>query len=327
MPSHENATRACPLCASRKIADMERIDAMALGRMYADFLGKSVGHLFEGSPVLIKKRCERCHLVFFDPPASGDAAFYERLSEKKFYYPTQKDEYEYSLRHIQNAEKVLDIGCGAGEFASMVKNYTGIDINAGAVSKAREKGLRVFWETLEEHIATHPAAYDVICAFQVLEHIIDPRAFIGEMIKGLSEGGRIVLSVPSAESFIALAQNHLLNLPPHHLTWWPDHTLKSVAQRFPLELIDIYHEPVQDIHLDAYVITLYTQILNTLLPFRHYTLRERPGVAERIRNRAAVMLCNKTIGVFKSLRFRPIGHTVTAVFRLKTRPTSKSAER
>lgn len=33
------------------------------------------------------------------------------------------------------------------------------------------------------------------------------------------------------------------------------------------------------------VITLYTQILNALLPFTYHTIQAHPGLAERIRNK------------------------------------------
>ena len=322
--SLEKSPPECPLCKSKSNIELEKISCKDLNKMYADFLEQQIGHLFGGRDYFTKNRCERCHLIFFDPLIAGDEEFYALISKKKFYYPAQKDEYEYSLRFISEKEKVLDIGCGAGEYGSMANNYTGIDINESAVKTAQKKGLRVLRETIEEHSAKYPATYDVICAFQVLEHVVDPHAFLRNMVKGLKEGGRIILSVPSGDSFIAYSQNHLLNLPPHHLTWWSDLTFRALARLFPLELIEIYHEPVQEIHLYSYVITLYTQILNTLLPFTYHTIRAHPGLAERIRNKIAVMLCNKTLGLFKSPRFRPIGHTVTAVFRLKPFNASKS---
>ncbi|MFC1516102.1 class I SAM-dependent methyltransferase [Thermodesulfobacteriota bacterium] len=314
----------CPLCKSKRNIELEKISCKDLSGMYADFLGQQIDYLFGSRDHITKNCCEQCHLIFFDPTIAGDEKFYSLISEKKFYYPAQKDEYEYSLRFISEKEKVLDIGCGAGEYGSMVNNYTGIEINESAVRTAQKKDLRVLRETIEEHSAKYPETYDVICAFQVLEHIVDPHAFLRDMVKGLKKGGRIILSVPSADSFIAYSQNHLLNLPPHHLTWWSDLTIDALAQLFPLELIEIYHEPVQEIHLNSYVITLYTQMLNALLPFTYYTIRVHPGLAERIRNKIAVMLCNKTLGLFKSPRFRPIGHTVTAVFRLKSFDASKS---
>jgi len=322
--SWEKLPPECPLCESKKSTEIEKISCKDLGELYEAFLVHKIDYLFGDRDHITKNCCECCHLIFFDPQIAGDEKFYSLISEKKFYYPHNKDEYEYSLRFIKETDKVLDIGCGAGEYGSMVNNYTGIDINESAVKTGTTKGLRILREIIEEHSAKYPVAYDVICAFQVLEHIVDPQAFFRNMIKGLKEGGKIILSVPSADSFIAFSQNHLLNLPPHHLTWWPDLTIKALAQLFPLEVVEIYHEPVQEIHLNSYVITLYTQILNTLFPFNYHSIQAHPSLSERVRNKIAVMLCNKTIRLFKSPRFRPIGHTVTAVFRLKSLDTSMS---
>ncbi len=305
----------CPLCGESTVRVLEKISSAELAGLYADFLGESITHLFNGNACITKHGCTSCGLIFFYPHVAGDEAFYRSLSAKKFYYPSQKDEYVYSLKFINDEDRVLDIGCGAGEFGSYVAQYTGIDINAKALSVAKQRGLNVCQESIEAHIRQNAARYDVICAFQVLEHIDTPRAFLTEMVKGLKEGGRIVISVPSAESFIAYSQNHLLNLPPHHLTWWPDAALESLGRILPLDLLEMYHEPVQDVHLESYIITLYTQILNSLLPFMHHTVRARPTLPERARNKLALILSRKTARLFQSAGFRPMGHTVTAVYK------------
>ena len=83
----------------------------------------------------------------------------------------------------------------------------------------------------------------------MLEHVPMPSSFIQGCVDSLQEGGCLILAVPNHDGLCGLAQNHLLDMPPHHVTHWSEASLTKVASLFGLELVGIEFEPVADYHL------------------------------------------------------------------------------
>ncbi|HLK76363.1 MAG TPA: methyltransferase domain-containing protein [Streptosporangiaceae bacterium] len=97
--------------------------------------------------------------------------------------------------------RVLDVGCGPGtitaDLAALVPSgsVTGIDAAAGVLAQAREeaghRGLEnVRFETGDVYQLAFPdGAFDVVHAHQVLQHLSDPVAALGEMRRVCRPGG------------------------------------------------------------------------------------------------------------------------------------------
>jgi SAM-dependent methyltransferase len=98
---------------------------------------------------------------------------------------------------------MLEIGCGAGmllqEFAGRGFRCTAVESSAAALATARALALRA---CLSMDLRATPApnwqkSFDLLCAFEVLEHIEDDRAALGTWAQWLRAGGRLLLSVPA----------------------------------------------------------------------------------------------------------------------------------
>ena len=170
-------------------------------------------------------------LYFFDPPREGGEPFYSTLSArwKSSRLSTGRAvraEFRAAARHIPARARVLDVGCGQGNFRQCVPqaDYTGLDPHL--VSAAIEGVLNT---TLEEHLVSAAGAYDAVCCFEVIEHVADPKALFARMVKAAKPGGLICVSVPRAGSALTRIPNFLVNAPPHHLTWWSEDALRELA--------------------------------------------------------------------------------------------------
>ncbi|MFM8394693.1 MAG: class I SAM-dependent methyltransferase [Acidobacteriota bacterium] len=244
----------CPLCHSEEVSLIERVRIDDLDHLYRRQFGITVADHFAGLDQLSFYDCARCHLGFFSPLIAGSQRFYQQLNCHSWYYLEEKSEYRTVAAMIPPGAAVLDVGCGEGKFARSVPGcaYVGLEKNVAASQSTDDRRPLILPELIDEHSQRHPARYDFVCSFQVLEHVVDVRNFIEDCLKCLRPGGRLIISVPAADSFISRTVNGVLNMPPHHLTWWPDHALGYVANSAGLTLESILHEPLERLHYRRY---------------------------------------------------------------------------
>jgi len=176
---------------------------------------------------------------FFAPMCDGSAEFYEQLTTDPF-YSVEKQEYQFAAGHVAAQDQLLDVGCGWGHWAPYVSSadYRGVELSRSAVATCREKGLAVEARLVQDVAAETPAAFDIVASFQVLEHLADPRDFFDHCLRCVKPGGKLIISVPNADSFMGRRANNYLNYPPHHVSWWTLDSLQYLAAEFGLRIID-----------------------------------------------------------------------------------------
>lgn len=101
-------------------------------------------------------------------------------------------------------KKVLDVGCGGGILSeSMAREgatVTGLDMGGEPLQVAKlhalESGVHVDYvqQTVEEHAAQHPAAYDVVTCMEMLEHVPDPQSVVNACARLVKPGGHVFFS-------------------------------------------------------------------------------------------------------------------------------------
>jgi len=203
-------------------------------------------------------QCGACTLGFFKPEGiAGSPALYEALQKFDWYYMPRKWEHDMALLDMNECRRGMEIGCGSGDFVKRVLEdkkivFEGCEQNPGGVEAARRQGLRVHLESAENLAQLYPSSYDVVCSFQVLEHVAQPSAFLDAASRLLIPGGKLLLGLPNAQSFLRY-QFNLLDLPPHHMTRWNEEVLTHLQRWFPLKLVHILYEPLADYHVDGYV--------------------------------------------------------------------------
>lgn len=156
------------------------------------------------------------------------------------------------LPSIHPNARILDLGCGQGllVYALGIGGYTsveGVDISPQQIDVAKEKGLncrlvqRDFTRVLA---ATSPGSYDVIFLMDVLEHV--PRgeqpALVDDLSRLLVPGGKLILSVPNANSSFGLRWRyndwtHECSFTEHSLTFLLLNKGFSEVKFFPYEFV------------------------------------------------------------------------------------------
>ncbi len=111
--------------------------------------------------------------------------------------------YAFARQYI-TGQRVLDAGCGTGygsaELAQSAASVTGVDISAEAIEYASANypipGLR-FVESSCASVPFPPESFDVVIAFEVIEHLVDYRAFLDECARVLTQQGLLIVSSPN----------------------------------------------------------------------------------------------------------------------------------
>lgn len=111
----------------------------------------------------------------------------------------------FLLGEVAAGERVLDVGCGEGWFASELldagASVTGLDVAAEPLRRARERDprladLRLLIDAAEPW-PIEDASVDVVWAGETLEHVADTAGWLSQARRVLVPGGRLLLSTPN----------------------------------------------------------------------------------------------------------------------------------
>jgi SAM-dependent methyltransferase len=118
--------------------------------------------------------------------ANWDAGFYAKYAD--------------TLRPGKPGARVLDIGCGTGQVIARLEQAGfeayGVDVSEPNIARANRMNGRC--QLYDGHRLPFADGYFASAgALNVLEHVDEPEAFIGELARVVAPGGRIVLSSPN----------------------------------------------------------------------------------------------------------------------------------
>jgi SAM-dependent methyltransferase len=96
--------------------------------------------------------------------------------------------------------RILDVGCGTGANAIELSRYgevTACDRSLDALGMAAERGVRRLCAASAPNLPFPANTFDVITAFDIIEHVDDDAGFVGELARVLLPGGALAIHVPA----------------------------------------------------------------------------------------------------------------------------------
>lgn len=216
---------ACTVCGSRRLAPL---------RAYRR------AHLV---------RCRECGLVFAArrPSAAELADHYGSYSRADYDSPITRKRYREllgSFERYRQTSRILDVGCGVGFFLEEAQSRGweahGSEFEQRAVEIVRAKGLSCVRAPIGPS-TFEPGSFDVVTAFEVVEHVGDPLAEAAAISSALRPGGLLYLTTPNFDSLSRRLLRGRWGLVgyPEHLTYFTPSTLRSWLARFGFAPVEV----------------------------------------------------------------------------------------
>jgi SAM-dependent methyltransferase len=201
-------------------------------------------------------RCPRCRVRFtVAVPTDGQLRkLYDRLYSDGDTYQMHLDEVRrlketggttsagfYRSRIFLNrykprpGDRLLEVGCGVGTFLVAAQRQgwevEGIDRSERAIAASQEiHQLPVRVGTFDE-LEFDEHAYRAIVAWEVLEHLTDPRGFLEKARRLLTSGGVLACSVPNEGAKVPHPETRgPASVPPVHLNFWDRDSLRRLFE-------------------------------------------------------------------------------------------------
>lgn len=208
-------------------------------------------------------RCRHCGLVYTNPRLADHNVAYllgssDNPEEIERHGQAKAAVFVGALNEIERLQqrsgnktggRLLDVGCGSGHFLAAARKrgfkVCGIEPACVSANYGVEKfGLEVIGKNILD-VDLPAESFDVITAWDVIEHVADPQAVLERCADWLRPGGIMALRFPSAtwQKIKAVILHQLLAGrrwvfgPTIHLYFFTEQTFTQIGQNVGLEVL------------------------------------------------------------------------------------------
>ena len=183
--------------------------------------------------------------------------------------------------------KILEIGCGTGGNLDMLSshgNLIAVDMSSDAVKMAKAKNIKntdIYLGSLPNEMPDFAYKFDLICMFDVLEHIEMHQEALKNIKSYLKDDGRVILTVPAYQWLYGKHDEHL-----HHK-----------RRYYKSELVDLVISAGYKVKQITHFNTLLFPVALVVRLYEKYIQREKKAEKLKVKNQ----LTNKILSqIFKS---------------------------
>jgi SAM-dependent methyltransferase len=200
-------------------------------------------------------KCSSCSMVYLNPVFTDHELikYYQtnhsvqseivESDEDDFYSTLYSEGLDSMLVKGNLFTSILDIGCSSGVFLDIAAKKglktIGAELNESEFRIAEKKGHEVYNDTLEN--INFKQKIDIVCMWDVFEHIKDGEACLRSIKKILSKSGRLFLQIPSSDALAAKMLGAKCNMYDgvEHVNLYGVETIKKMANKCGFEVDSI----------------------------------------------------------------------------------------
>ncbi len=191
--------------------------------------------------------CVDCEMGFLEDPKSADYyhdGYRKEVSHRSHgsstnpreifdtYAPHQAER----LKLVPKCDSLLEIGASAGQFIWRANAYqrVAMEPDRACAEFMRKLGLSVVPEIPKDN------AFDVVCAFQVMEHTEDPVQFLKAVRGAMKDEGKAYIEVPNLDdpllSVWGVREYEPFYYHAQHSFYFSEHAVSGIAERAGLQV-------------------------------------------------------------------------------------------
>jgi SAM-dependent methyltransferase len=163
------------------------------------------------------------------------------LDQRHWWYRARREVLAALIRRTVRpapGAQILEIGCGTGHNLAMLGEFGHVDaLELDEESRAfaeQRLGRSIMRAPLPELADVPDRHYDLIGAFDVIEHIDDDRAALASIAAKLKHGGMFVMTVPAHQWM--WSAHDVVN---HHKRRYAKRALRALIDSSPLQLVTV----------------------------------------------------------------------------------------
>jgi len=169
----------------------------------------------------------------------------ERARREKLHKPWLERVAAYCERFGITRGVLVEVGAGFGTFAAVAREsrrfarVVAVEANPEMAGACRARGVEVLEKRIED-IGGELEGVDVAVAFEVIEHLFEPRAFLEQCRRLLRQGGLLVLSCPNGQGFdISLLGSLSLAIDAEHVNLFNPGAMSSLMRRCGFDVLQV----------------------------------------------------------------------------------------
>lgn len=169
----------------------------------------------------------------------------EPARRKKIHEPWFARILEYCERYGVPTGTLVEVGPGFGTFCAVAtqsgkfRRVLAVEPTPQLAEACRSRGVTVVEKRIEDAAADLPPA-DVLCAFEVIEHLFEPARFVADCARAVAPGGLLVLSCPNGQGFdIATLREKALAVDAEHVNLFNPASLSALVKRSGFEVLEV----------------------------------------------------------------------------------------
>lgn len=144
---------------------------------------------------------------------------YNKKSRPHTKYPSQLSKYLFQRFGMKKGDKLLDVGCGRGDFSKGFKNLglqvSGIDCEKSDSGELKDVEFKIA-DSEKDSFPFQDEIFDFVFSKSVIEHFFKPDNFIKECHRVLKPGGKIIVMTPDWQSQQCIFYNDYTHIHPYN---------------------------------------------------------------------------------------------------------------
>ena len=248
----------CPLCSSSQIELLYSVSSKDTARhLNAEDNDKVISvieEIWTGRTGGFYS-CNECSFSFAWPFRAGNKDFYSAVYTGGVYYPEEKWDYTITGKSITETIEtdkrreihLLEIGAGNGAFIKSIspglipkENILCTEFSDYGKNEILRYGVECISADVKDiATANRERIFDIVCLFQVLEHMDAYEEFFENINKLTADGAHLYLTVPNDKYRIFYdALGSKFDIPPVHVSRWNKQTLEKLFSQNDWQLVE-----------------------------------------------------------------------------------------